>query len=168
MLVWTLVVLVSGCAKKNYLDYEFDGYKISIPTREILDNQKVSDLQRAQNIEAIAIQRSQTWYKDSLIISNIDLSQLTLDKFMTLNKKTLESRFAEYNESKYSDLSFECKKRKIAGKLFNYDLIVSDQKIYFSQYLFSRAKSGFMISLSSEDKKQIKLFKKSVQDISCD
>lgn len=168
MFLWLVLISVSGCAKKYYLDYEFNGYKITIPTKEILDNQKVSDLQKAQNIDAIAIQRSETWYKDSLIISNIDLSQITLDKFMTLNKKTLESRFAEYNESKYSDLSFECKNRKISGKLFNYDLIASDQKIYFSQYLFSRAKSGYIISLSSEDKKQIKLFKKSVQDISCD
>lgn len=167
LLLWLLVISISGCAKKYNLDYNFDNYVFSMKTYEIFDNQTLSDVEKSQNIQMIAKQRNETGYIDSLLISDIDLSQLTLDKFMTLNKNTLESRFAEYEETKYSDLSFKCKWKEIAGKLLNYNLSVGDQTIYFSQYLFSNNKSGYMISLSTENEKQIKLLKKSIKDISC-
>lgn len=166
-LLFVLVLSMSGCSKKYKLEYGFDSYALSLQTYEIFDNQNISDIDRSQGIQMIAKQRNQTGYIDSLIISDIDLSEIALDKFMTLNKKTLESRFMGYEQSKYSSLSFKCKWKEMTGNLLNFNVMLQNKKIYFSQYIFSKAKSWYMISLSSEDNKQIKLFKKSIKNISC-
>jgi len=153
--------------RKYNLDYTFDGYNISFLMYEAFYNQALSDIEKSKNISMITKQTNKTGYIDSLIVSNIDLSKITLDKFMTLNKKTVESGFVKYNQSKYSDLYFECNWRKIYGKLFNYNLILQNEIVYFSQYVFSQNKSWYLISLSTDNKKQSRQLVKTIKKIHC-
>lgn len=69
------------------------------------------DIEKVSSVEEkiIAKQISKTGYIDSLLISSVDFSQITLDKFITLNKSTFASRFADYKEKKDKDVTFLCK-----------------------------------------------------------
>jgi len=166
-LIYILIVFfsitVSGCTKKSILNYTFDNYNFSMKSVDKFDIQAVS----LPEEKLIAKQLSKTGYIDSLLISSIDLSQITLDKFMTLNKSTLESRFAAYNQKKDKELSFVCKWMKIKWRLLTFYVQMQDEKIYFSQYIFEQNKSGYLMSISSENKNQISFFEDGIEKINC-
>lgn len=99
------LLIISGCTKKYDLNYDFDNYSFAMKSVENFDTEKVSSVEE----KIIAKQTSKTGYTDSLLISSVDLSQITLDKFITLNKSTFASRFADYKEKKDKDVTFLCK-----------------------------------------------------------
>lgn len=157
------LITISGCTKKSILNYSFDNYDFSMKSVESFDIQAVSLPQE----KLIAKQISKTGYIDSLLISTIDLSQITLDKFTTLNKSTLESRFAAYKQKEDKEVSFVCKWKKIKWRLLTFYVQMQDEKIHFSQYVFEQNKAGYLMSISSENKNQIKFFGNAIEKINC-
>jgi len=169
-----MTAMTVGC-KKTLQNISFGDYSFLLNTKWVIYEltAKTSDINQKHNIDRSYIEKSEenTWYINSILIKKITIpnnDSITINKFKEENiiytKKSLNNFTSKENYEK----TFLCKDFKInlLWEFFSYKTN-TEKTLYFGQVFFIHKLNGYIISISSDEDKDIDAFLSNIKDITC-
>ncbi len=163
-IVWGL--LLSGCTKKNVMNAEFASYTFQRDT-----NNHVYTVVSPNNQEGVIYQAQEdtTGLANSVIVSMFTMWQDTaLEVLVKENISQLKKKLFHFSWGAIKKKNSTCKWIYLSGYQtdFLYD-IDEQQRFYVYQYYFQDTNAVYIVSFHSADKKDQKVFAKSLKNILC-
>lgn len=170
LMLLTLLIL-TGCTSKSNFSLTFDQF-----TLKIYDNKKSYsnlplDTTIGMNVLTEMKENTTTWdtgFINSLIVIKTDIQSWTdIKTFVTSNTKTLQRKLLKYTSTNNTSKNIKCTTWQYSWYITAFSYLLDKQTLYDGQYFFTTDESIYIISLTSDDQKDIKSFIKSIGTIKC-
>jgi len=167
-----MILILTGCGSKSYFSTTFDEFTI-----KFYDNKKqYIKLPSDTNIIGLKIltqMRENTWAIDTgfinsfIIIKTPIQSWLDMKQLVDSNIKKLQLKLLKYTTIDVVSKKVKCGNLQYSWYITTFSYQLDNQKLYEGQYFFIDDKSLYLVSLSSDEQKDIKSFIKSITTIKC-
>lgn len=172
LIILSMVFLLTGCVAKSAVSLTFDTFTIKFYD----NNKKYNATSSDTNIVGIKplfmikedVAKGNTGFINSFIIvrTNI-LSWTNVKELATANEKKNQSKLIAYKTLDTNNKKIKCKNAQYSWYTMTFSYQVNRETIYGGQYFFIDQETVYLVSLSSDTKKDITAFMKSIGTIKC-
>ena len=169
--IFTLLLL-TGCTPKSNLPITFGSF-----TMKLYNNNKKyvilpldTAITQPQVIKKIKekMPAGNTGFINSLVIVKTPIQSWTdMKTLVAANTKTLQIKLLKYMAITNTSKKIQCKPIQYSWYITSFSYELDKQTLYDGQYFFTDDTSLYIISLTSEDQKDIKSFIKSINTLKC-
>lgn len=162
---------VTGCASKSYQLIDFDNF-----TMKWYDHQKPyittgykTDQSNFNIITAFQETTSDiSWYTNSFLITKASLtSGVDIQSVVKANANTFDLKLLQYTPLLQEPKDILCGSQQYSWYITTFSYDIAGSIFYQGQYFMIQDTTLYIISLSSDDPKDIKYFAKSIATIQC-
>jgi len=168
-----MLIILTGCTSKSNFLISFDTFTI-----KIYDNNKQYvivpwETKNSVGMKVISQMKEETveeytGFINSLVIASIFVqSWADIKTLVDSNNKKIENQLLQYKNTNITKKKVKCGTLQYSWYISTFSYQLDTQTIYNGQYYFIDTTSLYIISLASEDQKDIKTFIKSIGDIKC-
>lgn len=166
-----IVISVAGCASKSYKIVDVDDF-----TMQWYDNQKsyvmTGNLSNQTTVDIIqSFQESSTdisWYTNSFLIAKLPItSWVILQDIVKTNENTFDIKLLNYTPILQKSQDISCEHQQYSWYMTTFSYQIAGDTFYQGQYFMIQDMKLYIISLSSDDPKDMKYFTKSIDTIQC-
>jgi len=172
-LILLISIFFSACNKIKK-EINFWNFKFELETK--LEYEKLNqntEINSDYNIDRAYIEKQDkeySWYKNSILIRKIEIPIWTdLQKFKEANIQHTQSSLNNFSEEKEISFKSNCKEAEVnvLWDFFSY-ITKTDIPLYFGQIFFIINSNWYIVSFSSENKKETKTFISDIKKIYCE
>lgn len=117
---------------------------------------------KEQNVE------EKTWYINSLIIIQTDIQTwMNVQELADSNTKKLQLKLLKYISLENESKKIKCDDLQYSWYITTFSYQIDTGTIYGGQYFLTDDNALYLLSLSSDEEKDIELFTKSIDTITC-
>lgn len=172
LIILSMLIILTGCTSKSSFSTTFDEF-----TMKFYDNKKpyiafVSDTNLI-GMKVLTEMKEKTlstdtWFTNSLLIVKIAIQSWTsMKELVDSNTKSLQLKLLKYTTTNNANKKVKCDDLQYSWYITAFSYQLENEILYDGQYFFTDDESLYLISLSSDDPKDIKSFIKSIGTIKC-
>ncbi|MFA7298459.1 MAG: hypothetical protein WC010_02320 [Candidatus Absconditabacterales bacterium] len=172
LIILSIVFLLTGCGSKSSFSTIFDEFTI-----KLYDNKKqyiVTPVDTSiAGINILSQMKEEITGEDTgfinsfIIIKTSIQSGIDIKELVDSNTKQLQLKLLKYTSIEDTAKKIKCKKLQYSGYITVFSYQLDNETLYEGQYFFTDDQSLYIISLSSDDKKDITSFIKSIGTVKC-
>lgn len=172
LMLFCAVIVLTGCSSKSAFNLTFGEFTI-----KFYDNEKqYIDIPSSADIIGIDILtmmkektvEGETWFINSLIISETGIETwMNVQELVDSNIKKLQLKLLKYTPLENKAKKIKCDDLQYSWYITTFSYEIGTGTIYGGQYFLTDDDALYLISLSSDEEKDIELFIKSTDTIAC-
>lgn len=171
MIIFTLLIL-TGCKSQSYFSVNFDGFSM----RMYDNNKQYSSLAPDTSILGMKVIQEMkqnvwtgyTWFISSfVVVKTAILSWMNIKEFVDSNTKENQIKLLQYKSTDNAKKKIKCNGLQYSWYITAFSYQFEKSTMYWWQYFFTDSASLYVLSLSSDKKKDIGSFINSISTITC-
>lgn len=172
LLIFLTLLILSGCKSKSsfLLTFDeftmrfYDNYKQYIPTASetSIEGMKVLREMKEQTT------KEDTGFINSLVVIRTPIQSWTdIKQLADSNTKQLQLKLLKYKNITSANKKMKCDDVQYSWYTITFSYQLDKEMIYGGQYFLADDEALYMVSLSSDNEKDIKNFVKSIETVKC-
>lgn len=166
-----LIVIISWCGEKNIKEIVFDNYLLTLETKTTT----YKDIETPhtwdnENIYKAYVSDNQSGFTNSILITKqVEDTNIPLEKISEINIEKLSKKVQWFTSKWLSQKNIECNSKKITGYIerFTLDALTPESILYINQFFFIDRWLLYIISTSTQDKKDNNELNDFINTITC-
>lgn len=172
LIIFFTLLFLWGCGSKTSIPLAFDGFTMKLYNNE---KQYMNDTTET-SVEGMMLQKqmkeivpfNDSWYINSLLIFRIPIaSWIDFEELVSSNIKTMQTKMVKYVTTDSDKRKIKCDNLQYSWYITTFSYQLGTTTIYGGQYFFAEEGILYLISLSSDEEKDIKAFIKSAKTVKC-
>ena len=172
LIILSLWCILTGCTYKSFSPVIFDTF-----TMKLYDNNKIyTTLPPESSNIGIKIltemkeetKKEDTGFINSFIVTKIPIQSWTdMKTLVDSNTKNLQLKLLKYKNTNATSKKIKCNKLQYSWYITEFSYQLDNQILYEGQYFFTDEISLYVLSLSSDNQKDINSITKSIGTVKC-
>ena len=174
---WILIVMIgiligmTGCTSKSYQWVDFDTFTMKWYNhqKQYITSGNIADQANINIITAFQETPSDvSGYTNSLLIAKMStVSWTKLQDIVSANTNTFQIKLLQYTPLLQQSKDIQCGQQQYSWYVTTFSYDIAGDIFYQGQYFMIQDTTLYIISLSSDDAKDMKYFTKSINTIQC-
>jgi len=168
-----MLFILTGCKSKTSFSLTFDEFTIKLYDNNkqytaIQPDTSVVDMKVLTEMKETILGTGNTWFINSFIIIKTPIQSWTdIKELVDSNTKQLQLKLLKYKTTDSVNKKVKCDDVQYSWYVTAFSYQLNNQTLYDGQYFFTDDESLYLLSLSSDDNKDIQSFIKSVGTVKC-